>query len=87
MDNVVIRKADKSNSAVVWEKEEYISEGLRQLNTTNYEAADAHTLSSLNERLSNLISRHTGTGFLQVTDRDKLVPTSWNIGKYYMLPK
>ncbi|KAI0984855.1 hypothetical protein GJ496_011789 [Pomphorhynchus laevis] len=79
MDNVVIRKADKSNSAVVWEKEEYISERLRQLNTTNYEAADAHTLSSLNERLSNLISRHTGTGFLQVTDRDKLVPTSWNI--------
>ncbi|KAI0982008.1 hypothetical protein GJ496_010205 [Pomphorhynchus laevis] len=58
---------------------EYISEGLRQLNTTNYEAADAHTLSSLNERLSNLISRHTSTGFLQVTDRDKLVPTSWNI--------
>ena len=59
--NIVIKKADKSNTVVIMNTNEYISEGMRQLNTHHYEQIDTpnvlDTHSKIQERIHAMYNR------------------------------
>ena len=52
---IVIKKADKSNTVVVMDRDQYISEGIRQLNSTYYVEVQKPDLEALHQSIQSRV--------------------------------
>jgi len=53
---LIIKKADKNGNVVVFDKDNYLSEGYRQLNMPYYEQIENHNLENLQTELNKYIN-------------------------------
>ena len=53
---LIIKKADKNGNVVVLDKDNYLSEGYRQLNMPYYEQIENHNLENLQTELNKYIN-------------------------------
>ena len=53
---LIIKKADKNGNVVVLDKDNYLSEGYRQLNMPYYEQIENHNLENLQRELNKYIN-------------------------------
>ena len=86
--DIVIKKADKNNICVVMNKNDYIKEGDRQLNTKYYQQINDFDTSSLQRKIKDKIIDLHAKGYIdQVTYdflNDSFTP---RMGRLYLLPK
>ncbi|KAI0988783.1 hypothetical protein GJ496_012042, partial [Pomphorhynchus laevis] len=84
---VIVNKADKSNTVVIWGGKEYSDEGLKQLQTNNYEETTTKLMSIAFQKLQEHINRSISCGQILASDFDTLVNNEYNAGQFYMLAK
>ena len=86
-DDIVIKKADKGGAVVVWGKDLYILEGIRQLsNKEFYEELRTDNTNENNERVKKAVTKETDDGNL-TQDCKVLIQKKPRCSVFYMLPK
>lgn len=88
--NIVIKKADKSNTVVIMNKQQYIEEGLRQLSTQYYTEIEKPNLSIIYKPIENKLNEMFQKRKLDKQTFSYLTKTNdQNIrpGRLYLLPK
>ena len=85
----IIRKADKNNTTVIWDKLEYIKEGMRQLSSaTHFKEIDQLHITETHKKINCIIHKMHGEGcidnitFKYLTSKKIMKP-----GRLYLLPK
>ena len=88
-DQIVIKKADKSNTIVIMDKEQYILEGLRQLHSKHYVEVAKPDLQTLNIVIQEKLSEMFTKGTLDNETHRFLTDHQANrqCGRLYLLPK
>lgn len=85
--DIVIRKADKGGSVVVWSRDLYISEANSQLNNTNfYCKLDSDPTSSYQKQVSKTIGNFISSGDLPVFAQ-RLIEKNPRCSVFYLNPK
>ena len=86
---IIIKKADKSNTIVILEKDKYIAEGLRQLQSIHYTETNSPDLAAINETVQNKLKEMHRKGTLDKVSLNYLSVNekSLRIGYLYLLPK
>ncbi|KAI0984679.1 hypothetical protein GJ496_002176 [Pomphorhynchus laevis] len=84
---ILIKKADKGNEPVLWDKEEYIHEGLRQLNSQNYEICKDTALIDAKMAVENLLTKYTSNNTITTETMHELNCRNATPGRMYFLPK
>ncbi|XP_069122266.1 uncharacterized protein [Argopecten irradians] len=87
--NIVIKKADKSNMIVIMNKENYMEEGLRQLqDDKHYVPIENHSTEHIIEKIIEKINTMYNDGSIDSTTYKYLVDMKrTGPGKLYLLPK
>ena len=87
-ENVVIRQADKGGATIVWGKEAYTQEALRQLmNTSYYAPLSTNPMSQVRDDLKNILDRALEQNWINANEYKFLLPSDPKIGIFYLLPK
>lgn len=86
--NIVVKKADKSNTMVIMDKKQYIAEGLRQLQSKHYMQVEKPNLNNLHSMIQSKIVEMHSKGTI---DKETYCFLSDNkpslkCGHLYMLP-
>ena len=81
--SIEIKKADKSNTLVVMDKEEYKENLVMQqhLRTDTYEKADNNINKKVYKNLENLCEKHCNC--LTKNERKVILNKEWEISKFY----
>ena len=86
-DDIVIKKADKGGAVVVWRKDLYILEGIRQLSNKGfYEELSTDNTNENNERVKKAVTKEIDDGNL-TQDCKVLIQKKPRCSVFYMLPK
>ena len=86
-DDIVIKKADKGGAVVVWDKELYIREGLRQLADENfYKQLDSNDTDQNNNKVKQVVEEEIAEGNLP-PEAKVLVKDTPRCSRFYLLPK
>ncbi|OXA40054.1 hypothetical protein Fcan01_25140 [Folsomia candida] len=86
-NDIVIRKADKGGSTVVWRRDLYISEALSQLNNPQfYDKLDDDPTPSYQKVVSTTINNFISSGDLPVFAQ-RLIQKSPRCSQFYLQPK
>ena len=88
--NLIVKKSDKNGNIAVLDKEKYLTEGFRQLNSPHYENIETHDLENLQTELKKYIHKmyresaldETTFKYLRDGLQKKVCP-----GRIYFLPK
>ncbi|XP_062592673.1 uncharacterized protein LOC134254146 [Saccostrea cucullata] len=88
-NNIVIKKADKSNTIVIMDKDLYISEALRQLQSKHYMPVEKPNLHNLHKMIQNKITEMYSKGTIDKETYRFLSDNrpSLKCGHLYFLPK
>ncbi|KAI0989558.1 hypothetical protein GJ496_011844 [Pomphorhynchus laevis] len=86
MDEIIICKADKGNTAVIWDCTQHKNEGLRQLQSESY-GTTTDLIDQAFYKMKELINSFISNKILQTTGLDKLLKNGYKPGNFYMLPK
>ncbi|KAK3085251.1 hypothetical protein FSP39_000707 [Pinctada imbricata] len=87
--DIIIKKADKSNTIVILNRQKYIAEGMRQLSSNHYREVDFPNLTAIKEKVQDRLNDMHEKGsldeetFKYLSCLDKVQ----NIGYLYLLPK
>ncbi|KAK3109108.1 hypothetical protein FSP39_023246 [Pinctada imbricata] len=87
--DIVIKKADKSNTVVVMDKCKYIKEGLRQLQSKHYIEVERPNLMNIQNVIQEKLTEMHSNGYLD-KETFRFLNDSKNIprcGQLYLLPK
>lgn len=87
--NIVVKKADKSNTIVIMDKKQYIAEGLRQLQSKHYMPVEKPNLNNLHSMIQSKIVEMHSKGTIDKETYRFLSDNkpSLKCGHLYMLPK
>ncbi|CAG2219956.1 unnamed protein product [Mytilus edulis] len=88
-EKIVIRKADKNNTTVIWDKTEYINEGLRQLSSATHfmEIAKLNIIET-NQKINTIIFEMHRKGVMdEITFKYLSAKRDLKPGRLYLLPK
>ncbi|CAG2219945.1 unnamed protein product [Mytilus edulis] len=88
-EKIVIRKADKNNTTVIWDKTEYINEGLRQLSSATHfmEIANLNIIET-NQKINTIIFEMHRKGVMdEITFKYLSAKRDLKPGRLYLLPK
>ena len=87
---IVIKKADKSNTVVVMDRDQYISEGMRQLNSAYYVEVEKPDLEALHQSIQSKVFEMYQNKTLD-KETYRFLSTHQNVklksGSLYLLPK
>ena len=87
-NNIIIRPADKGGAIVILDLDDYINEGLRQLNDTNvYRKLSGNPTLNFNRDINNFIVTMYNYGHLTSSDKKSLITTQARTPVMYFLPK
>lgn len=85
--DIVIKPADKGGAVVVWRKDLYIEEALRQLSDTkHYSALSSDPLQEYQEEITATVMTLISRGELQ-DDASRLIVEDPKCSRFYLLPK
>ena len=84
---LVIKKADKSNTLVVMEKDDYEQKLVLQghLHTSTYEQAETDANKTVYKKLTQLCKKHQNC--LTINERKVILKEDWSESQFYVLPK
>ena len=88
--NIIIKKADKNGNIVILDKENYLSEGYRQLNSNHYKHITSHNLENIRTQLKQYIRNMVINDALDETTYKFLregLDNAARPGRIYFLPK
>lgn len=88
-NNIVIKKADKSNTIVIMDKDQYIAEAMRQLKSKHYMQVDKPDLHNLHHIIQNRVTQMYSKGSIDKETYRYLCDNkpSLKCGHLYLLPK
>ena len=85
---IVIKKADKGSAVVVMNTTDYLREGYRQLNDTNfYTKLDHDPTQRIGQKIADTLTKMHNKGLISDKNLEHLTPGSCTEAKFYMLPK
>ena len=85
---IIIKKADKGSAVVVMNTTDYLREGYRQLNDTNfYTKLDHDPTQSIGQKITDTLIKMYNKGLISEINLEHLTPKSCTEAKFYMLPK
>ena len=85
---IIIKKADKGSAVVVMNTTDYLREGYRQLNDTNfYTKLDHDPTQSIGQKITDTLIKMYNKGLISEKNLEHLTPKSCTEAKFYMLPK
>ena len=84
---IEIKKADKSDTLVIMDKQAYRDNLIFRdhLNTDTYEKADIHANKDVYRKLENLVEKHSNC--LTKSEKKVILDKNWKDAKIYALPK
>jgi hypothetical protein len=87
-DNIIIKPADKGSAVVIQNRDDYISEGIRQLSNTNFYVETRDNLTHLhNDLITDLIKHMHTSGEISDKCKSYLINESPRTSQLYLLPK
>ena len=88
-NDIVIKKADKSNTIVILDKECYIKEGERMLRSVHYNETQKPNVEEIKLKIENIINKMSKDGTIdkETTNYFKKNKQACSLGKFYLLPK
>ncbi|XP_063064237.1 uncharacterized protein LOC134456700 [Engraulis encrasicolus] len=87
-EDLVIRVADKGGATVVWGKEQYIHEALRQLSDQHYYAPlQSNPITSITNELKNMLDDALKSNWITTNELNFLLPKEPRLATFYLLPK
>ena len=89
MKDVVIKKADKSNTIVILDKEEYKKKGVEMLNSLHYEEVEQPNLKDIEDKIQIQLSEMKTNGTFDTHTAKYLTNDDHKhrVGRLYLLPK
>ena len=86
--SIVIKPADKGGAVVIWDRDKYIKEGLRQLSDNNFYIETESDLTSTHHReVVTLLDDMHSHGEIDISCHRYLTYTPIRTAQFYMLPK
>ena len=86
--DIIIKPADKGNSVVLQNREDYIKEGVRQLNDTKfYRKTDTDLTASHSEQITRTLQQMQNLGEISTKYFKYLTGFKPRTARFYMLPK
>lgn len=87
-ENIVIKRADKGGAVVVWGRDQYIAEAMRQLNNCEYYELLAHNpLEQMILQLCEILNQAKEQDWISTNEFNFLMPQNPRIPSFYILPK
>jgi hypothetical protein len=87
-NDIIIKPADKGSSIVIQNVDDYIREGLRQLNDTNfYQKVDRDLTLTHSERITNALTKMQNQGEISQKCLQYLTDFKPRTARFYLLPK
>lgn len=87
-NDIVIKPADKGGAVVVWDKEAYIQEGLRQLqNPDQYRPLDIDPTPRFTKTIVDFLKLCKRKDYIPARTVDYLIPKNPRTAQLYLLPK
>ncbi|KAI0986691.1 hypothetical protein GJ496_009977 [Pomphorhynchus laevis] len=82
MDHLIFQQSDKGGKIVIWPKNDYLAEGLRQMKTDAYEQITSADHASVLEEVESTIRKHFSQSALS-----SILVQDPRPGYLYLLPK
>ena len=85
---IVVKEADKGSAVVIQDKDNYVQECMRQLNSTShYEKLDHDPTSEFSKNVCKGLDKALEVGLIDGELKDALKPKNPKPGRFYTLPK